>query len=131
MTADANLSSALSRTSSARILVAEDEADIRELLVWLLESYGHEVEAVRDGQAAVEASQTTVFRVAILDVTMPRLDGLAAARIMQLAQSSLNIVFHTAMEESWVRHRYAGPNTYFRRPLEFDAFRLSIGRLTQ
>jgi AmiR/NasT family two-component response regulator len=64
-----------------RVLVAEDETIIRLDLRGLLESAGFEVCAeARDGEEAVELARETEPDVALLDVKMPRLDGIDAAR---------------------------------------------------
>jgi len=64
----------------ARILVADDDADIRLLVVMRLQHSGHEVTGVGDGQAAVEACRDGDHDLVLLDVMMPGMDGLAACR---------------------------------------------------
>jgi CheY-like chemotaxis protein len=64
-----------------RILIAEDETIVRLDLRGLLESAGYDVCAeARDGVEAVELATTTAPDLAILDVKMPRLDGIEAAK---------------------------------------------------
>ena len=63
-----------------RILVAEDNALNQEVAVGLLTRQGHEVEIAADGREAVEAVRTRHYDVLLMDVHMPVLDGLAAAR---------------------------------------------------
>jgi DNA-binding response OmpR family regulator len=63
----------------ARIVIADDDADIRELVVFKLRQAGHEVVPVGDGAAAVEACREHQPDLVILDVMMPRLSGLDAA----------------------------------------------------
>ncbi|WP_088817121.1 ANTAR domain-containing response regulator [Kytococcus aerolatus] len=66
-----------------RILVAEDEAVIRLDLVEILRDLGHEVVAeVADGRSAVEGAREHRPDVAVMDVKMPRLDGITAAEEM-------------------------------------------------
>ena len=79
-----------------RILVAEDETIIRLDLRNLLEESGHEVCAeARDGQEAVELAREHEPDLAILDVKMPRLDGIEAARTI-LEERPIPIVMLTA-----------------------------------
>ncbi|MDP9491166.1 MAG: response regulator, partial [Actinomycetota bacterium] len=79
-----------------RILIAEDETIIRLDLRNLLEEAGHEVCAeARDGQEAVELAQQHQPDLAILDVKMPRLDGIEAARRI-LEENAIPIVMLTA-----------------------------------
>ncbi len=82
-----------------RVLVAEDETLIRLDLKGLLESAGFEVCAeARDGEEAVELARTTEPDVALLDVKMPRLDGIEAARRI-LDERPIPIVMVTAYGE--------------------------------
>jgi len=82
-----------------RILVAEDETLIRLDLKGLLESAGHEVCAeARDGEEAVEMARSTEPDLALLDVKMPRLDGIEAARRI-LDERPIPIVMVTAYGE--------------------------------
>jgi DNA-binding response OmpR family regulator len=60
----------------ATVLVADDDPDIRELVVFKLEQAGHEVVGVADGQAAVAAAREVAPDIAIIDVTMPGVSGL-------------------------------------------------------
>lgn len=66
-----------------RILVAEDDGDIRSLLKLYLESEGFEVIAAGDGQAALEAAKAQEPDLAILDVMMPKMDGYQLIRALR------------------------------------------------
>jgi two-component system, cell cycle response regulator CpdR len=63
----------------ARILVAEDEAPVREFVVRALEHAGHEVISVGDGQRAVETLITARFDLLVTDIVMPEMDGITLA----------------------------------------------------
>jgi response regulator NasT len=79
-----------------RVLIAEDETIIRLDLRGLLEGAGHEVCAeARDGVEAVELARSEQPDVALLDVKMPRLDGIEAARQI-LQERPIPIVMLTA-----------------------------------
>jgi two-component system, response regulator PdtaR len=83
-----------------RILVAEDETIIRLDLEKTLEDAGFEVCAsAKDGEEAVELSRAERPDLAILDVKMPRLDGIEAARRI-LAERPIPIVILTAYEQA-------------------------------
>jgi two-component system response regulator MtrA len=64
----------------ARILVAEDDADLRRLVAFKLTSRGHDVVQVDDGAAALASVRSCRPDLAVLDVTMPGVSGLDAAR---------------------------------------------------
>jgi two-component system, OmpR family, response regulator MtrA len=67
----------------ARILVADDDIDIRELIEFKLSTLGHEIVAVNDGAAAVDACREQKPDLAVLDVMMPGMSGLDAIRVIR------------------------------------------------
>ena len=80
---------------SLRVLVAEDESIIRMGLCRILEEAGHRVTAAPDGRTAVKLARQTGPDVAVLDIKMPGMDGLAVARTIY-RQRPLPIVLLTA-----------------------------------
>ena len=101
-----------------RILIAEDETIIRLDLRDVLERAGHEVCAeARDGEEAVALAHAEQPELAILDVKMPRLDGIEAARRI-LAERPIPIVMLTAygQEELVARAVEAGVFGYLVKP---------------
>jgi len=78
-----------------KILIAEDEKDIRNLLKLQLEQEGYEVLAARDGLEAIELMQSADIDLAVLDVMMPRLDGFNLLRKIRQT-SSIPVIFLTA-----------------------------------
>jgi response regulator NasT len=117
-----------------RVLVAEDETIIRLDLVSLLERYGLEVCAeARDGREAVDLARATQPDVAVLDVKMPHLDGIEAARRI-LAARPLPIVLLTAFNDRSVVGRAidAGIFGYLAKPFRegdlIPAIRTAVAR---
>jgi two-component system, response regulator PdtaR len=101
-----------------RILIAEDETIIRLDLRDVLERAGHEVCAeARDGEEAVALARAEQPELAILDVKMPRLDGIEAARRI-LAERPIPIVMLTAygQDELVARAVEAGVFGYLVKP---------------
>jgi DNA-binding response OmpR family regulator len=82
----------------ARILVADDDVDIRELVEFKLSTLGHDVVAVSDGAAAVDACQEERPDLAVLDVMMPGMSGLDAVRAIRSdpGLSDLPVILLTA-----------------------------------
>jgi two-component system response regulator MtrA len=64
----------------AKIVVADDDEDIRDLVVFKLEQSGHEVVPVGDGAAAVDACRAERPDLAVFDVMMPGMTGIDACR---------------------------------------------------
>lgn len=90
-----------------RVLIGEDETMIRLDLRGMLEEAGMEVCAdARDGVEVVELARTTRPDLAILDVRMPRLDGIASARRI-LAERPIPIVIVSAFTEASIVERAA------------------------
>jgi response regulator NasT len=97
---------------SMRILVAEDETIIRLDLCGLLVRAGYEVVAeARDGEEAVELARRHKPDLAVMDVKMPRLDGIEAARKI-LEERPLPIVMLTAFDQRELIERAAEAGAY-------------------
>ena len=81
---------------AAHILVAEDQADIRDLLVMNLQQAGYEVLAVADGVAALASQNERASDLLILDLMMPGLDGLEVCKALRNRGRSAPILMLTA-----------------------------------
>ena len=80
----------------AQILVAEDQPDIRDLLVMNLQQAGHEVTAVADGVAALASQNEQASDLLILDLMMPGLDGLEVCKALRARGRNTPILMLTA-----------------------------------
>lgn len=104
----------------ARIVIADDDADIRELVAFKLRRDGHDVTPVNDGAAAVEACRSERPDLVILDVMMPGMSGLDAARAIREEESlaGLPIIMLTARaQESDMEQGFAaGADDYVVKP---------------
>ena len=104
----------------ARILVADDDVDIRELVEFKLTSLGHDVVAVSDGAAAVDACRDQRPDLAVLDVMMPGMSGLDAVRLIRAEAhlATLPVILLTARaQESDVETGFgSGADDYITKP---------------
>lgn len=104
----------------ARIVVADDDEDIRELVAFKLRQGGHDVVAVADGAAAVAACQEQRPALALLDVMMPGMSGLDAARALRADEgtASVPVIMLTARaQESDIEQGFAvGADDYITKP---------------
>ena len=66
--------------SRRRVLYAEDQSSTRIVTTALLKRMGFEVEAVEDGELALERAKASAFDIILLDIEMPNMDGVTAAR---------------------------------------------------
>jgi two-component system cell cycle response regulator CpdR len=79
----------------ARILLAEDDDNMRVFLARALERAGHQVSAVGDGNAALALATGEEFELLLADVVMPGLDGIELARRASVMQPELRVMFIT------------------------------------
>ncbi len=83
-------------SAPATLLVAEDQADIRDLLVLNLRTAGYEVTAVADGRAALAQQIERAHDLLVLDLMMPGLDGLEVCKALRARGSATPILMLTA-----------------------------------
>lgn len=104
----------------AKIVVADDDADIRDLVVFKLEQSGHDVVAVGDGAAAVDACRDAVPDLAVLDVMMPGMSGFDACRALRAdpALAGIPVILLTARaQEADIEQGFsAGAEDYVVKP---------------
>ncbi|QBR91734.1 response regulator transcription factor [Nocardioides euryhalodurans] len=104
----------------ARILVADDDVDIRELVEFKLSTMGHDIVAVGDGAAAIDACMAEKPDLAVLDVMMPGVSGLDAIRAIRAepALADLPVILLTARaQESDVETGFdSGADDYITKP---------------
>ena len=117
------------------MLVAEDAAVNQKLLLRILEKHGHEARAVGDGGAALEAALTGSYDVVLMDVQMPVMDGLQAARSIRNAEKTLGThlplvaVTAHAMRGDRERCLAAGFDGCVFKPIDVDQLFIEIERV--
>ena len=85
-----------------RILIAEDEQDVRELLTLLATRRGYDVVAVTDGADLLTVTSNERFDVIITDLNMPILNGASAAEIMKLQGNTTPVIAITGTSEQGI-----------------------------
>lgn len=99
------------------ILIAEDEADIRNILRLYLESENYEVLEAADGEAAVAAVRRHAPDLVILDIMMPKLDGFAVVRaIRQLSEVPVLILSARNQDNDKILGLNLGADDYIAKP---------------
>ena len=103
-----------------KILVADDEQDVRELVVYRLKRAGYEVVEAIDGEEALKLAAANAPALAILDVMMPKLDGFELTRKLRETASTKDIpvilLTARAQEGDVNRGFEAGADDYLRKP---------------
>ena len=119
----------------SRVLVADDTESIRALYRKLLTSDGHEVIAVPDGAAALTAVHESHPDVILLDVTMPRMDGLEVCRRLKSdpATRLTPVVLVTGLSDLQDRIKgiEAGADEFLSKPVHPLELRARVGSLTR
>jgi DNA-binding response OmpR family regulator len=117
----------MSQGAAGTVLVAEDDDDIRALVVYRLERSGYEVVQAQDGAEALRLAPGCDPDLAILDVMMPKVDGYEVTRRLRRddATSRLPVILLTARtQESDVSQGFAaGADDYIRKPFSPDELR--------
>jgi DNA-binding response OmpR family regulator len=104
-------------SGAARILIVDDDADIRLLLRELLERASFDVEEASSGQAALRALQSSPPALVLLDVSMPELDGYQTLeRIRDLSEVPVIMLTARTRELEKVRGLTAGADDYVAKP---------------
>lgn len=106
------------QTWAVRILVAEDDSRLRRHLVAALTAAGHQVDATGDGLAALDLLKQRVHDAAVLDITMPGMDGVRVIREARAAGCTASLLLSTARGEvtDKVAGLDAGADDYLVKP---------------
>jgi CheY-like chemotaxis protein len=108
----------------AKILIAEDERDIRDLVAFTLRFAGHEVFTAANGEEAVDLAPKVNPDIILMDVRMPRMTGYEACRVMKADPElkDIPIVFLSAKgQETEIQQGLdAGAEEYLLKPFAPD-----------
>jgi len=103
------------------ILIVEDEPQMAGLLTRGLEEESYQVSVARDGRAALEIAAVQAFDVILLDVMLPRMDGLEVARQLRGREEETPVLMLTARDAlgDIVKGLDAGADDYLTKPFSF------------
>lgn len=105
-----------------KILVVDDEADIVELIAYNLKREGYQVYTASNGQEAVTTAKKVMPDLIILDIMMPKMDGIEACRVMRSMPEfkSTFMVFLTARSEEYseIAGFNVGADDYIAKPIK-------------
>ena len=111
------------RRPRPRILVVEDHDETREVVAMLLKTEGYEVVLAADGDTGVASAHATRPSIAIVDIFLPRKDGVAVIEELTRDMPSIVIIAVSAdtsldRRSALIRAREAGAHLTLRKPLE-------------
>lgn len=105
-----------------RILIAEDEKDLNQILTARLTAEHYSVDSCHDGQEALDYLASAEYDAAVLDIMMPAVDGLTVLKRMRQRNDSTPVILLTAKDsiEDRVQGLDAGANDYLVKPFAFE-----------
>jgi two-component system alkaline phosphatase synthesis response regulator PhoP len=112
----------MSTSPKQKILIVDDEPDILELIEYNLKKEGYQVYTARNGQEAVSEAKKVLPDLIVLDIMMPKMDGIEACRIMRTMPEFKNtfMVFLTARSEEYseIAGFNVGADDYIAKPIK-------------
>jgi two-component system, OmpR family, response regulator len=105
-----------------RILVVEDDSKIASFVAGGLRQHGYAVDSAGDGDEALSLVATTPYDAAVVDVMLPRLDGLSLVRRLRAGQNVLPVLFLSARSsvDDRISGLQAGGDDYLTKPFAFS-----------
>ncbi len=116
-----------------RILIAEDDPDLNEIIVKKLRAEGYSVDRCFDGQDARSYMEAVAYDAAILDIMMPRMDGLEVVQALRRQGNLTPVLLLTARDTvaDKVRGLDSGANDYLVKPFSFDELTARLRAMTR
>ena len=116
-----------------RILLAEDECSLSRVLVTIFQKNNYSVDAVYDGEEALAYLQSGNYDAAVLDIMMPKMDGITVLRKIRGAGSRLPVLMLTAKSEvdDKVLGLDSGANDYLAKPFDTKELLARIRAITR
>ncbi|MEA4946522.1 MAG: response regulator transcription factor [Oscillospiraceae bacterium] len=116
-----------------RILVVEDEKDLNRIIAKTLTAEGMSVDSCFDGEEAMEFIRGAEYDAAVMDISMPKKDGLSVVREMREAGNATPVLFLSARDS--IGDRVAGLNSgaddYLVKPFSYDELLARVRVLTR
>ena len=116
-----------------KVLIAEDTADLNRVVTVMLQKFGYEVDSVYDGADALEQLERNGYDAVILDIMMPKMDGITALKNMRSRGINIPVLMLTAKAEvdDRVEGLDAGADDYLVKPFSFDELMARIRVVTR
>jgi two-component system response regulator AtoC len=120
-------------TVPIRVLVADDEKNLRELLVRELTRKGHSAEGVVDGQAALDRLKDDGPDVLLLDMKMPRVEGIEVLRALQGNPEAPQVIVMTGFQEvsTAVEAMKLGAYDYLTKPARIEELDILVRKAAE
>lgn len=114
-----------------RILIADDEDDLRTLLSDLLASSGYDVSAAADGEEAIAAIRANKPDLVLLDIQMPRMNGIEVLKFINQNYPTLHVIMLTGFADLKyaMEAREFGARDFVSKPYKVDDILETISRV--
>ncbi|MCL4872514.1 response regulator [bacterium] len=111
-----------------KILIADDDLDLRELLIEAVRNWGYEVSLARDGEEALKKLRMDHFHMVITDLMMPGMDGLQLLQRIRELDGDILVIIITgyATIETAVKAIESGAYDYIAKPFRLDELMIVI-----
>ena len=116
-----------------KIVLIDDEEDIRDVLTMALEDAGYEVQSAPDGQTGIRLCQTLAPQIVITDIRMPCIDGLQVLETLKQTDSDIEVIVATAFGEMnlAIRALQLDASDFITKPISDEALHLALQRARQ
>ncbi|MDB4094150.1 response regulator transcription factor [Flavobacteriaceae bacterium] len=115
------------------LLLAEDEPSLGQIIKESLETRGFDVLLCKNGEKALEVYKTKNPKLLILDIMMPKKDGITLAKDIRLENTEIPIIFLTSKSQiqDVVEGFHSGGNDYLKKPFSMEELIVRINNLLQ
>lgn len=114
--------------SKIKILVVDDEPQIRDILSRFLKKGGYQISLAADGEEAVQTLKNERPHLVLLDVRMPKMDGITALKEMKKIDSTVGVIMTTALQDEEIAKTAisSGACDYICKPIDLFVLENSI-----
>src|SRR5688572_6944245 len=111
-----------------RLLIVEDEPDLRQIFVDILNTDGYDISTAHDGETAIQMLSENTYDLSLIDLYLPKADGFQVLAHLQQVSSSTSAIVMTghASVESAVEAMKQGAADYLTKPVAFDQLRIVV-----
>lgn len=116
-----------------KLLIAEDTTDLNRVITVMLEHAGYDVDSVFDGEAALELLDTNGYDAVILDIMMPKIDGITVLLKLRARNNTVPVLLLTAKTEidDRVTGLNAGADDYLTKPFAMKELLARVQAMTR
>jgi signal transduction histidine kinase len=117
----------------AKILIIEDEEDVRESYLDMFEFFGYEVDAAPNGREGVIKVTNNEYDIVITDLNMPEMDGIEVLKVVKKNKPYIEVIVITgyATLENAIKAMKIGAYDYFTKPIDLEHVKIVLSKCVQ